>query len=313
MVWRVLTLSVFGIAIPTIAQQGPSGFYIVSHFDSDVVGASHYRILDVRPDGSDSVIRYVHIGPVRTCPRPRNLSVRAAETRLRNVSPTELSRALNPCDTRVREYPDRKREDVRFTFEHAGIVATCGSVEISAGGTRYYELAQQIANIAFGSREVFWGMSEEEDLEPQRVAEKLLPEIAGGRYDAGMSAAFGSQLTPRPARFREVLSEYAGIVRASAFVTRKMLPEGNYEMLHYVEPAYPSLGVASLILGTVDLRLEIDPSSGGVRDVMVTGGPSELAERTRMAALDWQFAPKSVKSRTIRVGVDFKFQCPGVP
>ncbi len=50
----------------------PSEVYIVSHF-SDY----HYRILDVTPDGPDTVVRYVRIGPINT--HCRRTIVQAAE------------------------------------------------------------------------------------------------------------------------------------------------------------------------------------------------------------------------------------------
>ena len=98
--------------------------------------------------------------------------------------------------------------------------------------------------------------------------------------------------------------------KASEFVDRRLVNANGYRVTKYVEPDYPSLGVAALVLGKVDLRLGIDPDTGQVRNVTVVHGQTELAERASKAAQGWQFEPKSLYSDSITVAVDFRFRCP---
>jgi len=113
-----------------------------------------------------------------------------------------------------------------------------------------------------------------------------------------------------PLTFRYLLKDYAGVLKASEFVTRQLVPADKYQITKYVEPDYPSLGIAALILGTVNLRLRIDASTGEVQNVIEARGQAELAERASKAARQWRFTPNSVQSDSIAVAVDFRFRCP---
>jgi len=48
MIWRILLLGLFGVLAESANIEGPSEFYIVSHYDSDLEGAWNYRILEVK-------------------------------------------------------------------------------------------------------------------------------------------------------------------------------------------------------------------------------------------------------------------------
>ena len=66
-----------------------AGFYVVSAFFSDLGPAYYYRIMEVRADGNDSLVRYIRVAPVDVnCQRT---IVQAAEARVRGKSPAELA------------------------------------------------------------------------------------------------------------------------------------------------------------------------------------------------------------------------------
>jgi hypothetical protein len=310
MIGRMLLLGLFAVSA-VAAVEGPSEFYVVSFVDHDGEGAWEYRILDVKQDGSDSLVRSILIAPVRlAC--PRRLTVRAVEARLSNVTPAQLTVSRNPCDG------DRRSDDIggnlrsvrSETFSRAAAVAKCGSEEKLGSLSNLGALAQRTVDGAFGPRDVFWGDSEGEDLKPQLQGDKLIPEITSGRFDKGLNAAFRDEASRTPRSFRDLLKDYAGVVSAREFVDRRLIAGNGYRVVKYVEPDYPPLGVAALVLGKVDLRLGIDPATGQVRNIMVIRGQAELAERASKAAQSWQFAPDSIKSESITVAVDFRFRCP---
>lgn len=308
MILGILLLGLLGVFAEGVNAEEPSEFYIVSFVDHDVVGAWEYRILDVKQDGLDSLVRSILIGPVRPeC--PRRLTVRAAEARLPNISPDQLTANQNPCNGNPRSEDKATRSVVGFgTISRAGVVAKCGMEEKVGSLTSLGALTRQTVDRAFSGRDIFWGISQEEDLIPQYEGEKLIAEIISGGFDKGLSAAFRDE--KKQQTFRDLLKDYTGVVRASEFIERRLVTSNDYRITKYVEPDYPSLGVAALVLGKVELRLGIDPAAGNVRSVTVIHGQTELAERASKAAQNWEFEPGSIDSESINVVVDFKFRCP---
>jgi hypothetical protein len=111
----------------------PAEFYIVSLVTSDASPFWYHYILDVRPDGRDSVVRYIRVAPMDSmC--ANSITVKAATVRLPGVSPSDLVARSNPCTidspSLDRKIYRRTRtaaidDSVRFT-----IVADCGSREV---------------------------------------------------------------------------------------------------------------------------------------------------------------------------------------
>ncbi len=274
MIRGILLLFLLGACADRVKAESPSEFYVVSFVDHDVTGAWEYRILDVKQDGRDSLVRSILIGPIRPeC--PRRLTVRAAEARLPNISPAQLTADQNPCVGSPRsEETGGHLNSARFaTFSRASVVAKCGMEEKVGSLPSLGALTQQIVNNAFDGRDVFWGISQEEDLIPQRQGEKLIPEILSGSFDKGLGAAFRDEQKQRT--FRDLLKGYTGVVKASEFVEGRLVIANGYRLAEYAEPDYPSLGVAALVLGKVDLRLAINPATGKVRSVTVIRGQTE--------------------------------------
>lgn len=306
MIWGILLLGIFGVLAKGADVEGPSEFYMVSFVDHDVMGAWEYRILDVKLDGRDSLVRSILIGPVRSECR---LTVRAAEAILPNISPAQLTAAQNPCIGNPRREAKTTGTVVGFsTIRRSGVVAKCGLEERVATLASLGALIEKIGEGAFIGRDVLWGISQDQDVAPQRLGEKLIPEMRSGAFDKGLNAAFGDERKQRT--LGELLMDYAGVVKASEFIERQLVTTNGYRVTKYVEPDYPSLGVAALVLGKVELRLGIDPVMGTVGNVAVIRGQSELAERASKAAQSWQFEPSSIDSDSITVAVDFRFRCP---
>jgi hypothetical protein len=133
------------------------------------------------------------------------------------------------------------------TFSRDSVVAKCGLEEILGALPSLGALIHQIVDGAFGGRDVFWGISQEEDLEPQRLGAKLIPELVSGEFDKGLNAAFRDEQKQRT--FRDLLKDYAGVVKASELVERQLVATNGYRLTKYLQPEYPSLGVAALLLG----------------------------------------------------------------
>jgi len=111
MFWRLLTIATMVILAQGAELAGPSEFYVVSQFFSDNGALFYYRVIDVKQDGSDSVIRYVRIAPASVhCPR---LIIQATEARVRDKSPAQVAGRNNPCAVKpaaLRAALDRYRQ-----------------------------------------------------------------------------------------------------------------------------------------------------------------------------------------------------------
>ena len=246
MIWSILLLALLGVFADHLKGEEPSEFYLVSFVDHDVVGTWEYHILDVKQDGLDSLVRSILIGPVRSeC--PRRLTVRAAEARLHNISPAQLTANQNPCKGSPRSGDTGGQlAGVRFeTFIRAGVIAKCGLEEKLGSLSSLGALTDKTVKGAFGGRDIFWGISQEEDLIPQRQGEKLLAEIRAGAFDKGLNVAFRDE--GRQRTFRDLLMDYAGVVKTSELIERQLITTNGSRVAKYVEPDYPSLGVAALV------------------------------------------------------------------
>jgi hypothetical protein len=93
--WRLLVTSIVAVFAQGADLAAPSQLYIVSVFFSDNGAAFYYRVIDVKQDRRDSVVRYSRVAMVNlNCPR---MVVQSALARVRNTLPGELVKATNPC------------------------------------------------------------------------------------------------------------------------------------------------------------------------------------------------------------------------
>jgi len=133
MLWRAFIIGIGAVIAQAAHAPAPSQFYIVSVSFSDFGLALSYGMVEVKPDGADSVVRYSRIATVNPyCPR---MIVQSAEARLRNTAPAKVIGTSNPCSVRTSALQSALKkpahaavvlESVRF-----GIVAQCGSSSVS--------------------------------------------------------------------------------------------------------------------------------------------------------------------------------------
>ena len=319
--WRLLLI---GIAA-TIAQAkdlaGPSEFYVVSQFFSDYGALFYYRVIDVRPDGSDSLIRYLRIAPTNVfCPK---LIVQAVEARMPNVSPAQLLKNNNPCSVKPASLRAAVKKYTRkvglFETISFGVVAKCGSSSVplrlpiseqldmkrmkSAHPeiARLWDIASDITDPAFGPKDIFHDRTEEDDLVLQRAGEKLISELISGRYDIGLAAAVTGNVGAWPSpSFRSLLDSYHGPISATeakASYVPQLVNADAYRLTHYVAPKYPPLAMQARIQGKVELQLALDPATGEVHSLSAVSGHALLKPSAIEAARQWRFALESLRFR----------------
>jgi hypothetical protein len=282
--WLISLLSLVGISGVTARGAdlpGPSEFYIVSQFFTDNGALFYYRVIEVKADGPDSVIRCARIAPMNvSC---AHLIVLATEARVRNMLPGQLTATNNPCTVKparlhsmLRKY--RWRAGVSDTTSF-GIVARCGSssvvlqlpipekVNLGRMGAnhpeiaRLWDLAPEMLYKAFGSKDVFHDLSDEDDLVLQRAGESLISELISGWYDDGLKAAVkGNVGNWHNPTFRTLLDGYRGPISAAVMnAVPQLLQAQQFRFSHFVAPKYPPLAMQARIEGKVELQLMIDP------------------------------------------------------
>jgi len=294
----------------------PSQLYIVSVFFSDYGPAYYYRLLEVTPEGSGSLVRYTRVATVNIyCPRT---IVQSAEARLPNT-PAELTAANNPCGVRQKALSaasKRYHESSGFETISFGIVAQCGVSLVTLAipeGTppdkvRLANLAEEIGRAAFGADDIFYDRNGAADLSLQSAGDKLVPELISGRYDAGLRAAADDSES-----FRSLLEPYRGPITAAEAdaigVPRLLHPEA-FQFSHFVAPKYSKLAWAARISGIVELRLTVDPATAKVLDVAAVSGHPLLKPSAIEAAKQWCFQAGSIHRDSVTIALEYTLRCP---
>jgi TonB family protein len=322
-----------GSSLRAQVDSRPTDFFVVSEVTSDASPFWYHYILHVAGAGRDSLVRYIRIAPMDSmC--ARSVTVKVATVRLADVSPSDLIAAYPICDVdsnalarklRGRTHTAAIDDSVRF-----GIVAKCGTREVaiylpypeqvnldrlkkkSPGLARWWNLEDTVRERAFGSREIFYKISAEDDVALQREGEAVVSQLRSGRFDKGLRpdcVLLGGPCKERS--FRDELREYAGPLEHQGH-TPKLVQEEQYRFDRYVPPVYPALAMQARIQGTVKLNLAVDRLTGTVQDVTIVVGRPLFRDAVIAAVRQWQFAPQGFGENAQRVSADlvFEYRCP---
>ena len=309
---------------------GPSQFYTVSAFFSDDGARFYYRIIDVKQDGPDTVVRYVRVAPTGFCPR---LVVEAAKARMRDTSPAQLAGKRNPCAVRpealMTSLKQFRRSEAVLEAISFGVVAQCGpssvaltlpiDQEVDIKGlakvhpemARLWDLTGAITDRVFGKKDVFHDRRDEDEAALQSAGEKLVPELISGLYDSGLRLAVAGNVgTWRSATFGSLLATYQGPVKPGDDRPVPELLNGQaYQFSRYEPPTFPQIALSARVQGRVELQLTVQPATGQVNAVTVVSGHALLTPAAVDAAKQWRFIPDSVPSETVKVTLDFAIRC----
>ena len=306
----------------------PTEFYVVSEVTSDASPFWYHYVLQVKPEGQGSRVRWIRIAPMDAlCSRA--VIVEAVTTVLPKTSPSELSEGFNTCsvdsDALARDLREQRitliDDSVRF-----GVVARCGEKDVvlhfpykeqvnsdlAGESAHWLDFERVIRERAFGRDQIFDTASYEKGVELEREGEAVIPELRAGLFDRALSPECAPH-TPCPQRsFREELDAYVGPLGISGPVAR--LTE-DYRFVRYVAAAYPPLALKAHISGPVSLDLNVDPTTGAVREATVVTGHPTLRDAALAAARQWRFATDQLisNSRHASATLVFKFNCPQAP
>jgi TonB family protein len=312
---------------------GPSGFYVVSATFSDHGALFYHRVVAVRQDGPDSVVRYIRIASGNVyC--PRNV-VQAVETRVRGKSPAQLIGSNNPCAINSKTFHETLRKpatkDGVFETTSFGIVAKCGGSTVSLrlpipeevdlaslksthpAMARLWKLYYEIAGIAFCKSDPFEVLSESDDLTLHKAGESLVPDLRSGLYDRGLQQARSGNVGKAASlTFGNLLSGYHGPItksEARGYDDPKLENAEPFHFLSYNVPRYPPLALQARISGKVELSLTVDPVTGIIQDAVAIQSHPLLAQSATESAKHWRFEPGSVPDKTVNVTVSYSLNC----
>ena len=333
--WWLLITAIAAVVARAEEFSVPSQLYIVSVFLSPDVSAFHYRdrVVDVKPAGPDSLIRYSRVATVNlNCPR---IIVQSATGRCTTRLPANWSRPIIPAQSnRARLTPcSRDTPGLRARLSLSPLVLSpSAALRPLSSGCRSQKRSTwtfcsgkipswpafgtwlpRLPIRCLGRTDIFHGRTEADDLILQRDGEKLVPELVSGRYDAGLAAAFKRNAgTWRSPRFRSLLTSYRGpvsVAEASLNNAPQLLNAQACQFSHFVTPIYPPLAKALRIEGKVELQLSLEPATGEVLGVLATSGHPLLEPSAIDAAKRWRFKPESIDSKTLNLTLDFALRC----
>lgn len=326
----LIAINAWCLEIPT-----PSQMYIVSAAFSDFGPLFYYRVLDVRTEGPDVLIRYARIGWTNPSFCARKI-VQSAQVRLRNRTIQDIVKANNPCAVNPRDLAAtvKKYSILAAHFEtfSAGVVVTCGpttsvlelpdesKVDLkklkSANTTmsRLWDLISAVVGPAFGDDDIFQGRTEAEDLALQRAGQEIVPELASGRYDKGLAAALhGNDITWLHPSIRDLLKDYRGPITSSeakaAAFSIVLVNAEQYRFSAFAKPDYPVLAALARIQGDVTMRLTVDPPTGEVTSVEASSGNRILQDNAVATAKNWRLEPNSAGAEKVSVTMRYTLQC----
>jgi hypothetical protein len=318
-------------ALSGFAQE-PSRFYIVTDVFSDAAPFWFHYILDVKMEGTDTMVRYIRVAPLNHwCAGV--VTVKAVEARLKNMTPSGIVGRTNPCRTDQRRLeqallrPSKTRVSV-FDTASWGIVAQCSGKErvlslpipeeahldrlkrSDSDLARLWSLVHEVVTRAFGEKSMFYDIPKDQDLELQRKAEGVVPDLLSGKYDRGLSAACsGGVLGCRDKGFSDDLKGYRGVV-ADARPVGNLENRDTYRFFRFEDPTYPVLAQQARIQGEVELQLDLDRETGAVVRASSLSGHKLLQPAAEAGAKQWRFDPSSLTSDAVKVVVNYSLDCP---
>lgn len=327
---RLILLVSAAIFASSANAGGPSKFYVVTVLVPNSDGLFYYRVLDVRQDGADSIVRYARIAP-RNSQCLREI-VQAVEARVRDTTPAQLVGENNPCAVSPGALRSKIGKGVWRTGDSAsvstGVVAQCDSRTISftlptieqgrlkrlteahPEMVHLWSLVHEVVEKTFSSKDMFRNRTEQDDLALQREGEKLVPDLVAGRFDAGLKKALHATGESQNS-FRSILgNDSRPFSFSDAREVPRLLNADRYRFRHFVAPSYPRLAKMARIQGPVELKLTVERVTGKVVGVTLVLGHPLLAGAAIEAAKQWQFEPESLQSETVNVILDFEIRCP---
>jgi TonB family protein len=308
---------------PTNPSDTLQHFYIVSHVVSDAGPFWYEYILDVNPTDEGALVRKIRIAPLNSyCTTP--ITVKAAERIISDMNPESLA-GVSLCSlnegavaSAVKTAGKRGNGSINDTVGFT-IVAKCGRTnkvfdlpleqaidfewlqKNEPSVAELYSLSGNISKRAFGKGFSFYDVSSDQNKAFQELGARIVPDLKRGKYDRGFARTY---------RLSAIVDDYIGIVEHEEATYIELSNPPDLHFAKYAAPTFPRLAEMARIQGEVRIKITIDASTGGVRDVEATSGHPLLKDAAIAAARQWQFQRESQLPESVEIGVKFELRCP---
>jgi TonB family protein len=136
------------------------------------------------------------------------------------------------------------------------------------------------------------------DQKLQATAQRFLPDLKSGRFDAGFDQN----------RLKDLLQMYQGPIAAVRLVP-KVVDFDKWKFLSFVDPTYPEEARESKVETKVELEITVDPASGYVKGLRIVRGNRLFTEASTDAAIQWIFDPAQNLTNPVKITLDYSLGC----
>jgi hypothetical protein len=271
----------------TTEKAQPKNLFIIAEAVSDASPFWFKYILDLSPEADGLHLRWIRVAPMaNSCP---GVTVKAMSRVIKESSPGLIQPdicSLSPARVSKILNNARRRSAIDDTVGF-GIVASCSSgsatkvfhlpldelidktklKRTSPDVAALYDTYYGILKSAFSGAS-FYNIPPERDRELQEEGSNLVSELRSGRFDVGL--AQGSM--------KELLVDYSGIRvdRSETPGSVQLVSPDIQNFVRYVVPDYPSLAKQARLQGDVEVELDVDESTGRVKELRPLNGNSLL-------------------------------------
>jgi TonB family protein len=183
------------------------------------------------------------------------------------------------------------------------------------------EKMYRISDRVFGKPYWFRAETAQQEREMETFGATLVPELTSGKYNAAFEGLEcfdqpGKKCVPNYLAWR--LRGYRLVPPDERGPKVELLTAASFHLTTYAAPVYPGIAQSARVSGDVQLRLTVDPQTGGVTNVEIVGGSTNLEKVEGLDLLSpaaveasrrWRFAPESLTGQPIVATVRFSLDC----
>jgi hypothetical protein len=323
----------------------PKQFYIVDVGEDDFYPYWSCSIFDVNSQNGGVFVTFTQVnGAKRPCNTPE---IRARRIPLRGTSLERLVGGLDLCSVNVDEIDQAVRKYTRkpaaYETSRSALVARC------AAGDRVFrfpafqmdterlrrripragallDVCARVRNSALQGVQTWADFDRFEKTLSPEVGEASVNEMKARQFDRGFwfcnagasllpawvvngsfDPSFGSACDLQ--KLRRVLTEYRG----PSFVPKghaELLNKDRYPLTEYAAPEISAAHIEEgAVTGKADFDVIVDAQSGLVEDTRVDTTRSYVEHEISSAAKKWRFDTARLPGTTIKMTIDFSFEC----
>jgi Gram-negative bacterial TonB protein C-terminal len=290
--------------------------YLVDVWENDSTPLWESGILHAQRRNSTVEVDYIRIASSTTpCSDPRLSSLHIT---LPNIRLEDLTDGLDLCSIDVSRFnhnaEKHSKQPEAFASARSAVVARCGNEERMFKMPEFkmnMRILRQVEPSAEQMSGLFWHIIErafpKEKLSDIQLTSGLLEELKSGLFDSAYWYTVKSSSDINQLRY--ILENYQHPARGESGRTGTLLGTQEYKLKQYVAPNYPLLAARAHVEGKVVLSLEVDRTTGQVRQANAISGHVLLKDSAIESVKQWQYDLSQTLPEQIEVVLDFSLHC----